>query len=270
MIVQDLESKLDMKLNGLSNQMQLSFNSLESNLMLHTTMVMDQIFSFEQTLSGKLDTIICNQERFDIYPNLRHLQNGLNAYSRANAIQKELRLNDTVKTYRSKFEDVLVTDLLRAIRGDPSPISPSKSLVEIEMGCYNQKEACSDQYHKAIRTQEAELLSLYFRTRQFEKLLIANFPDRLYKTESDIDQAIEGDLETIVKEREKASCPAFINDHLIGGGCNARSTYKNQILQLSHMCVFEDTSPVYTSFSAINGERYVHIGSNFIYKVAAF
>ena len=254
MIVQDLESKLDMKLNGLSNQMQLSFNSLESNLMLHTTMVMDQIFSFEQTLSGKLDTIICNQERFDIYPNLRHLQNGLNAYSRANAIQKELRLNDTVKTYRSKFEDVLVTDLLRAIRGDPSPISPSKSLVEIEMGCYNQKEACSDQYHKAIRTQEAELLSLYFRTRQFEKLLIANFPHILHKTEADLDDTIEYDLQTILEERERTSCPAFVNNHLRGGGCNARSTYKNQVLDLSQMCAFENTSPVYTSFPS-RGER---------------
>ena len=259
-----------MKLDGLSNQMQSSFNSLESNLMMHTTMVMDQIFSFEQTLSGKLDTIICNQQRFDIYPNLRHLQTILDSFSEANAIQKELRLNDTVEIYRSQFEDVWVSELLRAIRGDPSRISPSKSLVEIEMECFEDKHVCSDQYHKALRTQEAELLALYFRTRQFEKLLIANFPERLYKTESDIDQAIEGDLETIVKEREKASCPAFINDHLIGGGCNARSTYKNQILQLSHMCVFEDTSPVYTSFSAINGERYVHVGSNFIYKVAAF
>ena len=234
--------------------MQVSFNSLEANLMVHTTIIMDQISSFERSLNGKLDTIICNQQRFDIYPNIRKLQAILNSFSSANTIQKELRLNDTAKVYRSQFEDILVTDLLRAIRGDSSSVSPSKSLVEVEMECFDRQQVCTDQYHKKLRTKEAELLALYFRTKQFEKLLIANFPNVLHKTRADLDQTIEKDLNSIVESREKSACPAFTNEHFRGGGCNSRSTYKGQEIGLTNLCALPNTSPIYISMSS-NGER---------------
>ena len=109
--VQDLEMKLSTKLDGLSREMQASFNSLESNLMMHTTMVMDQMHSFQQSITGKLNIIICNQQRFDIYPNLRLLQNILDSYSNGNVAQKEMWLNETVQEYRTKFEVLLLPEL---------------------------------------------------------------------------------------------------------------------------------------------------------------
>ena len=119
--------------------------------MLHTTMIMDEINNFEYRLSDKLNAINCNQHKFDIYPNLRKLQTVLDKYSNANVIQKELTLNDTVETYRTEFENVFVRELLRALKGDQSSVTPSKSLVEIEMECHSDNHVCSDKYHEALR-----------------------------------------------------------------------------------------------------------------------
>ena len=153
--------------------MQNSFNSLEADLMMHTTLLMDQIYSFEDTIIGKLNAIICNQHKFDIYPNLRHLQTILDKYSNSNAIQKELRLKDTVETYRTEFENVFVRELLRALKGDPSPVTPSKSLVEIEMECYHENHVCSDKYHEALRYRamcQVPAMVILRAYMQFEKL----------------------------------------------------------------------------------------------------
>ena len=79
-----------------------------------------------------------------------------------------------------------------------------------------------------FRTQETQLMALYFRTRQFEKLLVSNFPNKLHKSIADLDRDIEQDLTSILTQRDRTSCPAFVNDNLSGGGCKSRSTYKNQ------------------------------------------
>ena len=104
--VQDLEGKLHLKLDGLNKKMQTSFNSFESNLMMHTDLIMTEIQSFEQTLGGKLDSIICNIQRFDIYPSLRTLQSILDSYSSSSAVEKRLRLKDSLGTYRTQFQDI--------------------------------------------------------------------------------------------------------------------------------------------------------------------
>ena len=99
-------------------------------------------------------------------------------------------------------------------------------------------------------------MALYFRTRQFEKLLVTKFSNKLHKTVSDLDRYIEQDLTSILTQRDRSSCPAFENYNLRGGGCKARSTFKNQELNLIELCSFKDSSPVYSKVS-LNGKRLV-------------
>ena len=152
----------------------------------------------------------------------------------------------------------LVKEILRALRGDPSLISPSKSLVEIEMECFDDTLVCSNEYHEVLRAKETQLLSLYFRTRQFEKLLLENFPNEVSKTIEDLENEIDNDLNEIAISRDKASCPAFVNDHLRGGGCHQRSTFRGQVIELNPLCQNTETySPVYLQ-QLNNEKRYLH------------
>ena len=145
-------------------------------------------------------------------------------------------------------------EILRALRGDPSLISPSKSLVEIEMECFDDSLVCSDEYHEVLRNKETQLLSLYFRTRQFEKLLLEKFPGHISKTLDDLENEINDDLNDIANSRDKASCPAFVNDHLRGGGCHQRSSFRGQEIELNPLCQDPETySPVF--LKQLNDEK---------------
>ena len=81
--------------------------------------------------------------------------------------------------------------------------------------------------------------------KELEKVLIVNFKSvRAFRTLSDLKSNIQEELISIGQERKKSSCPGFSNPELRGGGCNAMSTFKNQHINLTHLCDPLHTTPV--------------------------
>ena len=242
-LVQDLEVKLGLQLDGLSQQMRNSFTSLETNLFSETSMIFNELSNFKDSTAEAINENKCIIQK-NAFPQVREIENTIQSYNDED--QKELILNHTSKNYVEFFFTMKVPELLRALKGQSFGVTASgasQSLIEIEMECFNPNEFCTEKYHQTLRSQESKLLRLYYRVREFEKILIQTFPHiESQRSLNELENVIEEDLNNIKQEREKSSCPEFVNNFI--NGCQSFSTYKNQKFDLTKMCHYQDTSPV--------------------------
>ena len=114
------------------------------------------------------------------------------------------------------------------------------------MNCFQPAEYCTETYHSILRYQETKILELYFNVREFEKLIVKNFPKTINEIQSlpNLESEIEEDLSEISDQRNVSSCSGFKNYELKDGGCHDFSSFENQKVSLDNMCKQNGTSPV--------------------------